>query len=137
MKKLTPNLSREEFSCNCGCGFNAADYELVLALQAACDYFGNHLNSVIWIEITGPNRCYQWNLHEEGSEDSKHLWAMAADIKLFRAAFINGRKKKGDQIPADLIAGFFEENYKTFGIGRYSNRTHIDSRATGAARWKE
>ena len=36
---LTNNLSRYEFACQCGCGFDTVDFELAIVIQDGCDYF--------------------------------------------------------------------------------------------------
>ena len=121
MGDLTKNLSRHEFACDCGCGMDTADHELVVALQAACDRFGDR------ITVTGGNRCADHNATIPGATSgSKHQYCRAADFKLF---------KNGVQVDPEKVAQFFEQRYSNFGIGRYSNRTHVDSRTDGPARW--
>ena len=125
MGNLTKNLSRSEFACKCGCGFDTADVELVTVLQECVDYFGDNVR----IQITGPNRCVEHNASVGGASNSQHIYARAADFKLFY-------RDTGEQIEPDLVAGYFEEKYSDrFGIGRYTNRTHLDTRTNGPARW--
>lgn len=138
MGDLTANLSRSEFACKCGCGFDTIDYELVNILQDSADHFAAKYHTPIRIDITGPNRCVSHNEdvqerhvpdYKPFSSKSKHLDARAADYKLF------GRQT-GNQVLPELVADYLEEKYPgRLGIGRYSNRTHVDTRTGGPARW--
>lgn len=131
MGNLTKNLSRYEFACRCGCGFDTADFELVEALQGCVDHFTNELDTVIRIDITGPNRCKEHNKSVGGAPDSQHIYARAADFKLFD-------RRTNKQIDSDLVADYLELEYQDrFGIGRYSSRTHLDTRTIGPARWSK
>jgi len=140
MGDLTKNLSRSEFACECGCGFDTADIELVLnILQDCVDHFSNISGSNVRIQITGPNRCVAHNEKVQKqynpdyvpfSSKTQHMYGRAADFKLFIRA-------NGVQIDPDLVAAYLEKKYPSrFGIGRYSNRTHADSRSNGPARWE-
>lgn len=129
MGNLTKNLSRYEFACKCGCGFNTADIELVTAIQESADHFADEDKIRVRIEITGPNRCKQHNADEGGAPDSQHVYARAVDYKLFN-------RDTGEQIDPDRVADYLERKYSDrFGIGRYTNRTHFDTRCNGPARW--
>lgn len=140
MGDLTENLSRKEFACNCGCGFDTVDTELIPALQHGVDFFENKYSCDVWIEITGPNRCYESNLKLVlkgiAAVNSQHVFGRAVDFKLFKVVLRNGKRAKGEQInPAEVYA-FYNDNYHEFGIGEYSNRLHLDSRSNGPARWR-
>ena len=39
MGDLSLNLSRHEFACQCGCGYDTVDFELVTVVQEGCEYF--------------------------------------------------------------------------------------------------
>jgi hypothetical protein len=130
MGDLTHNLSRAEFSCRCGCGFNTADFELVNALQDCCDYFS--AVGRVRIQITGPNRCAAKNRDTPGAGDSsQHIYGRGVDFKIFVRTHDDG----WEQLRPALVVRFFDDHYSHFGIGQYDNRTHVDSRSGGPARW--
>ena len=129
MGNLTENLSRHEFACECGCGFDAVDTELVDVLQDCVDHFSDLYHTSASIKITGPNRCKKHNAEIGGATHSQHIYARAADFKVFIRL---GMK----QVDPDEVAEYLEEKYSDqFGIGRYTNRTHLDTRTNGPARW--
>ena len=128
MGDLTRTFSRKEFECDCGCGFDTADYALVLVLQDCVDHF-QKLNPHLLIaaRINSGARCAQHNKAEGGSKNSKHLIGQAADIRVYI--------KDGYDINADAVADYFEKTYPvSHGVGRYTGRTHIDVR-NEKARW--
>ncbi len=129
MGDLTKNLSRHEFECECGCKFDTVDFELVTVIQDCADYFEIVYGKVI-VEPTGPNRCIKHNEEIGGAFNSQHIYAKALDFKMKK--FKSGT---WEYINPDEIADFLEEKYPDkYGIGRYNNRTHFDSR-TKKARW--
>lgn len=140
MGNLTKNLSRSEFACECGCGFNTVDFELVKALQEVVDHFSIMEGADVRINITGPNRCAKHNEkvqkeynpgYKSYSSKTQHINARASDFKLHN-------RKSGMQINPDKVAQYLEEKYpQKFGIGRYRNRTHLDTRSGRQARWGE
>ncbi len=140
MGDLTNNFSRSEFACSCGeCKQVAVDYELLTVLQDAVDDASEDLGYPVSCKITSGNRCKESNIkalmqysnktrEEAEKSGSMHLFSMAADIKLFN-------KNTGEQIPAESVSDYFEDRYPDkYGIGRYHNRTHIDTRPN-KARW--
>jgi hypothetical protein len=138
MGDISKNLSRHEFACECGCGFDTVDVELVEVLQDAADHFAFIDVIEVRIDITGPNRCVEHNEKVQKeynpnyvpySSKTQHMYARAADWKLFNRA-------TGEQIDPDRVADYLEDKYPgKYGIGRYSNRTHTDTRTNGPARW--
>jgi uncharacterized protein YcbK (DUF882 family) len=132
MGDLSPNLSRHEMACRCGCGFDTVDVELVDVIQGAVDHFEDLYSCKVILVITGPNRCIMHNIAVGGASDSQHTKARAMDFKLFM--IVDGKKT---QIHPDEVAIYLEEWYPDkYGIGRYSNRTHLDTRTSkGGARW--
>ena len=129
MGNLTKNLSRSEFACRCGCGSDTVDIELATAIQECADHFAAVDMIDVRIDITGPNRCEAHNAAVGGAQGSQHIYGRAADFKLFR-------RGTGAQIHPDLVANYLEAKYPgKCGIGRYHNRTHIDTRTNGPARW--
>jgi hypothetical protein len=147
MGDITKNLSRKEFACECGCGFDTVDYDLVNALQKCVDHFDEQNKHGVIIVVTSGNRCSRHNteqrkLYKEsngkfGSNtalNSQHIFARAADFKIFQK---NEDGKKSAQVDPETVAQWFEKNYPKFSIGRYPNRTHVDSRSGTPARWDE
>lgn len=139
MGDLTKNFSRSEFECECGCGFDTVDFELINMLQDSVSYFEKKYNSIISVEITGGDRCVEHNetIQKEYvknyipySSKSTHLEAKAADHKHYY--------HKDDikiQIPPLEVYNYYDKKYPTSkGIGLYSNRVHADSRSL-KARW--
>lgn len=117
MGDLTKNFSRFEFACKCGCGFDTVDFLLVIVLQDVADHFGKR------VLISGGNRCFQRNLDTPGAaRDSEHVKGKAADIKV------------EDTAPKKVYDYLNKKYPNKFGIGLYSNRTHIDVREY-RARW--
>ena len=136
MPKISEHFNRSEFECECGCGFATADVEQVVVLEDLHSHFSG-IYGAVYIEITGPCRCHKHNektqLEDDpeyipGSSRSKHMQGIACDFKVW----IRWHEK---QVPADDVAQYLENQYPNkYGIGRYSNRTHLDVRPT-AARW--
>ena len=113
---VSKNFKRSEFACQCGCGFDAVDVELLQVLQDVRDHFGKktHINSGC--------RCIRHNQYVGGDDDSQHLISKAADIVVF---WVN---------PV-FVADYLNRKYPDkFGIGRYTDFTHVDVRAE-KARW--
>lgn len=109
-----PHFKREEFECDCGCGFNTVDFELFRHLEYIRKYFNAP------VVVTSGCRCAAHNAAVGGSQNSQHLYGRAADIIV-------------SMVPAELVAELAEE-MGLGGVGRYKNFTHIDTRV-GKARW--
>lgn len=116
MGDLTKNFSRYEFACKCGCGQDTVDFELVNVMQRLRDHFERT------VHITSANRCRKHNREVGGSNTSQHLYGRAADF------IIDG--VYNDDIQEYLQMSFLNK----YGIGRYDNFTHIDTRLK-KARW--
>lgn len=139
MGNLTKNFSREEFECECGCGFDTVDYELVDILQKSVVYFEDKYNSKVSVTITGGNRCVDHNetiqkIYNKNyvpySSKSAHIKAKAADHKHY---YIKDGIKT--QISPIEVYDYYDRIYpNSIGVGLYSNRVHVDSRST-KARW--
>lgn len=123
MGNISKNLSRSEFACQCGCGFEACDIVLIAVIQESCDYFADKLGiEKVVVHINSGCRCDSHNAAEGGSKGSKHKLGIAADYRI-------------DGVSADDVATYLETKYPDkFGIGRYNGRTHLDVRS-GKARW--
>lgn len=113
--KLTDNFDRTEFECNCGCGQDTIDFELIKVLEKVREEFGP-------VYINSGNRCEEYNKQVGGSKRSQHLCGRAADIVV-------------KSISPKKIADFVEELLPDHGgVGRYETFTHIDTRSS-KARW--
>jgi uncharacterized protein YcbK (DUF882 family) len=143
MGDLTKNLSRQEFACPCGCADTPVDFDLPNMIQDCIDHFAFQQKKVLYdykgpqfqrvaCTITSGYRCAEYNAAVDGaSKTSKHTLGMAADHRM-ELVYSDGTRKP---IPDNDIADYYEHRYPdAFGIGRYSNRTHIDVRKT-ATRW--
>lgn len=111
-----PYFVRSEFACKCGCGFSAVDHELYNVLRMVREYFAKP------VTITSGCRCAAHNEEIGGTVNSRHMYGIAADIKV-------------KDIDASDVADFLEQQYPDrYGVGRYPTWTHIDVRAS-KARW--
>jgi len=129
MGDLTRNLSRSEFACNCGCGFDTVDFDLPKVIQDVVDHY-QHIFSTgdIRVKITSGSRCKKYSKLLNLSVKSQHVFAKAADITIYD-------KISGKEIPTSDVAAYLEQRYPTsHGIGRYHTHTHIDVRKI-KARW--
>ena len=133
MGDITKRLSRKEFECKCGCGFDTVDHELPYVLEECADYFEDLIPNCVRVRIyiNSGSRCKDYNHQVGGSGKSQHILGRAADFYLV-AENAFGRR---EQINDDEIADYLEDRYpKGLGIGRYIGRTHVDTRS-GYARW--
>lgn len=116
-EKLSENFYRDEFACECGCGFDAVDPRLVEILQEIRDWFKRP------VDVSSGCRCQAHNdATPNSAKNSQHLHGRAADIKV-------------RDIPASSVQRYLESRYPTqLGIGKYQSFTHVDTRQ-GRARW--
>lgn len=130
MGDLSRNLSRHEFSCLCGCGFDTVDVVLVRILQQVCFEFSQRTGKRVYIIITGPNRCAAHNATIPGAgKNSQHIYGRAADFRL---------KTEDGDIPPQEVYDYIDKTFPDrYGLGIYSNRVHFDTRTNGPARWDE
>lgn len=121
--KVSNHFIRSEFACKCGCGFDSADKLLVEVLEGLRSHFVNkYPKRKIAIIITSGNRCKKHNKQEGGSEKSYHVRGLAVDFRI-------------KNVHEDEVVQFLEIAYPSkFGIGQYTNRTHLDVR-NSLARW--
>jgi len=115
ISKLTDHFSRHEFQCECGCGFAAADIELLLILEQIRIFINTP------IRISSGCRCETYNRSIGGAQTSYHIKGIAADI----TSDISTSELY------DIIDMFYPEKY---GIGKYDRHIHIDVREK-KARW--
>ncbi len=115
--KLSKNLSRKEFRCNCGeCDYDTVDAELVTVVQDLRDHFNAS------VKVTSGNRCPAYNKTVGGAKNSYHPRGRAADVQVSGVS------------PDEVHAYLIDKYYSQYGIGRYKTFTHIDTRSS-MARW--
>lgn len=116
MGDLSSNFSREEFECNCGCGFDDVVIALVDVLQEAREELGCP------ITVTSACRCKEYNSKVSVASKSQHLLGTAADIQVSGCT-------------PDYVYKYFNDKYPNkYGIGKYKSFVHIDVRRR-KARW--
>ena len=112
MGDLSTHFSRYEFACKCdyGCGLDTVDVKLLEFLED----IRSHFNCAVI--ISSGHRCPQHNKDEGGEENSQHLLGKAADFEV-----------RG--VGAWQVQNYFDNRFpKRYGMGRYSDFTHIDVR---------
>lgn len=107
---------RREFECQCGCGTDTVDAELLFILDDLRSLLG------VPVTITSGYRCEIHNKDVGGANNSQHLIGKAADIR------VNGYSPKDVY---ELLDQLYPDKY---GIGLYQNWIHIDVRSS-KARW--
>jgi len=117
MGDLSKHFSLGEFVCNCGCGFDTVDAELIKVLEELRLALGGPR-----IMINSASRCENHNRSVGGKITSQHLRGKAADI------VVDGIRP--DNV-ADCLLDLCPDR---LGVGRYKTFTHIDVRR-GKARW--
>jgi hypothetical protein len=123
-KQLTKNFHIDEFACHDGTAVPEELYDNVLELaenlQKLRDVYGKP------IKIVSGYRPPEYNKKIGGARKSKHMSAMAADIRI---------KGVSPKALANKIAKLIEDGaMKKGGLGRYPTFTHYDVRGTNA-RW--
>lgn len=116
--KLSEHFNSEEFACNCGCGFDKINTELIEVLEELREIYQQP------ITINSGCRCKNWNKIQGGASSSQHLLGNAADIVV-----------KGVS-PAKTYQFLDKKYLNQYGIGLYKTWVHIDVRKT-KARWDE
>ncbi len=146
MGNLSKRFNRSEFGCKCGCR-QAVDYELVQALEDCGDHFEEldpNAKRVV-IHINSGHRCKEYDrtlkirlarergeVYKPSKKPSEHIKGWAVDFWMQWDYSSQPRVKIHD----DDIADYLEFEYVAkWGIGRYNNRTHLDCRPDGPARW--
>lgn len=116
-KKVSTNFKVKEFACKDGSDIVLISCELVKLLQSVRTHFGKA------VTITSGYRTVNYNSKVSGSsEDSKHCYGLAADIKV-----------KG--VSPKTVASYIETLIpNSGGIGIYSTFVHVDARSD-KSRW--
>ena len=117
MGDISHYFNRSEFACKCGCGFQTVDHELLKVLEHLRGEFGAP------ITINSACRCDAHNKNIGGASGSKHKQGIAADIVI---------KGVDPSVVYSYLIGVYSSKY---GIGNYTNFTHIDVRSI-KARWE-
>ena len=73
---ITPNFSRAEMTCRCGCGLDLMDEQFMKMLQQLRNQLGP-------LPITSGVRCEKHNHESGGYPKSAHLQSKGADIRIF------------------------------------------------------
>lgn len=126
MGDVSQNFSRYEFACQCGCGFDTVDAELVnFILEPTREHLvKKYPERNIKIKVTSGCRCEERNKKEGGSDTSQHKEGKAADFYVYDA-------NTGERIPEEEVFQFLLTLAKAknkYGIGRYKGRNHADAR---------
>ena len=108
-------FTRDEFACNCGCGFDTVDYQLLDILNQVREHFDSPMT------INSGCRCEKHNKKIHGVPASQHLLGRAADVRV---------KGVTPQLVAEAAA-----QYGAKGIKTYNTFTHIDTRS--GQKWVE
>jgi len=109
MGDISKHFFRSEFACNCGCGQDTVDAELIEVVERVREHFDKP------ILITSGNRCLPYNKQIGGHPNSYHTKSRAADIVV-----------KGIN-PPKVFEQIDEWYPGRFGMGNYKTFTHIDT----------
>lgn len=118
--QIGSHFKRSEFACQCGCGFDTVDVQIMPILEYVRHHFGKpvHINSAC--------RCPEHNAKVGGSKNSQHVLGRAVDIRVI------------GHTPEEIAAVVEELMPDWGGIGIYpsKNFVHVDTRSGGPARWR-
>jgi len=112
---LSKHFSRQEFACQCGCGFDTVDSVLIEALESIREHFDSP------VTITSGCRCPEHNNAVGGSDNSQHKKGRASDIK------VSGTSPE--------IVSNYAKSLGILSVGTYATFTHVDSRSGVPKRW--
>ena len=73
---ITPNFSKSEMACRCGCGLDHMDEKFMRILQQLRNELGP-------LQVTSGVRCEKHNDQSGGYPKSAHLQSKGADIRIF------------------------------------------------------
>ncbi|MDR7130697.1 uncharacterized protein YcbK (DUF882 family) [Algoriphagus sp. 4150] len=118
MLMLTRYFEQSEFTCKCGCEFPYELTDNVYNLAVNLEIIRNYINSPII--VNSGYRCKKHNANEGGKSKSKHLIAIAADIK------VKGLTPK--QLASVIKKLMDEGKIKAGGLKAYRTFVHYDIR---------
>ena len=106
-EKLSPNFTRKEMACRCGCGADEMQPKFIQRLQATRIILG------LSMRVISARRCPTYNTAVGGVDSSAHVDGWAVDIRASTSAY------RKDLVDAALRAGFNR-------IGIAKNFIHLD-----------
>lgn len=109
--RLNQHFKRSEFACQCGCGFDTVDTELLDILTFVREYFDSPTR------ITSGCRCPDHNRKVGGALKSFHQYGVAADIQVSGIS------------PREVYEALCENFPGVYGIMEYSGWVHVDARS--------
>ncbi len=109
MAQLSKNFTSEEFACQCGCGYDTPNPELIRMLQVARDIYGKPMI------ISSGCRCIKHNRNVGGTANSAHIPGKAADILTPTGA---------DRY--SIIKALIQAGFKRLGINFNKKFIHVD-----------
>jgi uncharacterized protein YcbK (DUF882 family) len=80
MGDLSPNFSKSEFACKCGCGFGAKDGDVSAGLVVLLEKIRQDVGGPV--RLTSGCRCEKHNRDVGGVDHSVHTLGEAADIQV-------------------------------------------------------
>lgn len=122
MGDLTKNISRHELKCKCGkCNYQTLDYQTMMMVQGACDYFSDKLGKPVTLMISSAHRCPAHNKKVSVATKSYHLLGQALDHYI-------------KEVSREELYDYYCTRYpKKFGFALYLNTNptfvHADSRS--------
>lgn len=152
---MSLHFKPSEFWCNCRkCKKEVTKFATIIILEMLHAYLLVATPGAIRIRINVISgiRCHAWNIHETGSEKSRHkvnYGGDAVDIKcyaLYDPGYYSGMifgdfkrkkssKKYWSKINPKIIHHFLDKLFPgSLGLGLYDRFNHIDTREIGA-RW--
>ncbi|MEK9723945.1 MAG: D-Ala-D-Ala carboxypeptidase family metallohydrolase [Rhodospirillaceae bacterium] len=118
---FSPNFSKRELECKCGCETPAVIYHNLAALALELEKLRAAVGHPI--SVVSGFRCAKHNLAVGGKSQSQHLSGKAADL-VCKAMSPAEVKKKAEAHPP----------FRNGGIGLYPTFTHVDL-GPGPRRW--
>lgn len=108
--QLNKYFKRQEFACQCNCGFDTVDTALLDIVTSVRKHFDKP------VTVTSGCRCKKHNEACGGATESYHLFGKAADIKV------------KDVTPSEVMAYLKAEYKDRYGFIEYSTWVHVDCR---------
>ena len=123
--KISKHFKRSEFECQCGCGQDTIDYELLIILEEIHRYF-DIIYGKCYIFISSGNRCKKHNANiKNSSKTSKHIISKACDFKVYYFG-LNGSK---EYVDTQIVYNYLVEKYPNkYGIIKHKHFIHFDVR---------